>query len=140
MEMKISNVRDLKDMMISAMRYALGRHTYIVSMTIDFLKDNSFLIDARVKSVLINDLEWHFNDVKTGMVQFNSIDDNDWAMFYQWLLEFEPAETDVSIVSVWSNDDRNSGMGGVLTTASWPNPREIIYKDCVGISTDGRRY
>lgn len=97
---KISNIRDLKDMLISALRYAIGRHTYIVDETIDFIKDNSFLIDGRVQSVMLNDLHdyiiadhpWEScsaNCEPNPIINNNrkSIED-----FYNWLNEFKVAE------------------------------------------------
>lgn len=36
-EMKIELSRELESMLISSVRYALGRRTYIVSQTVDFL-------------------------------------------------------------------------------------------------------
>lgn len=49
--------RDFKDMMISALRYAIPRHTYIVDMTVEYIKNNAELIlDDRVISVMLRDL------------------------------------------------------------------------------------
>ena len=52
--------RDLKDLVISAVRYALGRKTYITGLTSDFIINNPSLIDERVKKVMIKDLEEYF--------------------------------------------------------------------------------
>ena len=57
---KDTDVRDLKDMIISALRYALGRRTYITSETAEFIKRYPELIDERVKSVMLRDLEEYF--------------------------------------------------------------------------------
>lgn len=49
--------RDFKDMMISALRYAIPRHTYIVDETCEFIKNNADLIlDSRVVGVMLRDL------------------------------------------------------------------------------------
>lgn len=48
---------DLRDIVISAFRYALGRKTYITLTTCDYIKDHSELVDKRVKDVLLRDLE-----------------------------------------------------------------------------------
>lgn len=49
--------RDFKDMMISALRYAIPRHTYIVDETCEFIKNNADLIlDDRVITVMLRDL------------------------------------------------------------------------------------
>lgn len=49
--------RDLKDLIISSFRYALGRNTYITLLTCDYIKNHPELIDERVKKVLLEDLE-----------------------------------------------------------------------------------
>lgn len=49
--------RDLKDMIISALRYAIGRKTYMVNETCEFIKKHPDLIDERVKKVMLRDLE-----------------------------------------------------------------------------------
>ena len=49
--------RDFKDMMISALRYVLPRHTYMVDMTCEYIKKNAELIlDDRVINVMLRDL------------------------------------------------------------------------------------
>ena len=49
--------RDFKDMMISALRYAMPRHSYIVDMTCEYIKNNAELIlDNRVIVVMLRDL------------------------------------------------------------------------------------
>lgn len=49
--------RDLKDMIISALRYSIGRKTYITEETCSYIKNHPELIDERVKMVMLNDLE-----------------------------------------------------------------------------------
>lgn len=49
--------RDLKDMIISAFRYALGRRSYITLTTCDYIKEHHEIVDERVKSILLNDLK-----------------------------------------------------------------------------------
>ena len=48
---------DLKDIIISAFRYALGKKTYITLSTCDYIKNHPEIIDKRVKNVLLRDLE-----------------------------------------------------------------------------------
>ena len=48
---------DLKDIVICALRYAIGRRTYITYATCDFIMKNPKLIDDRVKNVMLRDLE-----------------------------------------------------------------------------------
>lgn len=47
---------DLRDIVISAFRYALGRQTYITLAICDYIKDHSEIVDKRVKDVLLSDL------------------------------------------------------------------------------------
>lgn len=51
---------DLKDMIICALRYSLGRRTYIVSLTSEYIMKHEELIDRRVKMVMLNYLENYF--------------------------------------------------------------------------------
>lgn len=49
--------RDFKDMMICALRYAIPRHTYMVDMTCEYIKNNAELIlDDRVIAIMLRDL------------------------------------------------------------------------------------
>lgn len=49
--------RDLRDMIISAFRYSLGRQTYITLSTCDYIKKHPEIVDKRVKDVLLRDLK-----------------------------------------------------------------------------------
>ena len=48
---------DISAMLVSAERYALGRRTYIVSWTCDFIGDNLHLLTEKDKGVIIRDIE-----------------------------------------------------------------------------------
>ena len=48
---------DLKDIIISAFRYALGRKTNITLSTCNYIKSHPEIIDKRVKNVLLRVLE-----------------------------------------------------------------------------------
>lgn len=50
-------IEDLSAMIVSAERYALGRRTYIVQWTCEFIKNNLHLITNKDKQVIIRDLE-----------------------------------------------------------------------------------
>lgn len=81
---KDADVRDLKDMIISALRYSLGRRTYITSETAEFIKRYPELIDERVKSVMLKDLEKYFQ--KRESFKFDDeCDFNTWKSLYNWL-------------------------------------------------------
>lgn len=48
---------DLSAMLIGAERYALGRRTYIVQWTCEFIDNNLHLITEKDKQVMIRDIE-----------------------------------------------------------------------------------
>lgn len=48
---------DLSAMLLSAERYALGRQTYIVQWTCEFLANNTHLITTNDLKVIIRDIE-----------------------------------------------------------------------------------
>lgn len=57
--------RDFKDMMISALRYAIPRHTYMVDMTCEYIKNNAELIlDDRVIAIMLRDINDHLDYCK----------------------------------------------------------------------------
>lgn len=51
------NQEDISAMMIGAERYALGRRTYIVSWTCEFIANNLHLLTEKDKGVMIRDIE-----------------------------------------------------------------------------------
>lgn len=60
--------RDFKDMMISALRHVLPRHTYMVDMTCEYIKNNAELIlDNRVIAVMLRDLNEQLDYYKSTM-------------------------------------------------------------------------
>ena len=48
---------DLKDIVICALRYAIGRKTYVTEEVCSYIKKYPKLIDKRVKDVMLRDLE-----------------------------------------------------------------------------------
>ena len=48
---------DISAMLIGAERYALGRRTYIVSWTCEFIANNMHLLTEKDKGVMIRDIE-----------------------------------------------------------------------------------
>lgn len=78
---------DLKDMIIGAFRYSLGRSTYITLTTCNYIKEHSNLIDKRLKGILLNDLE------QLDMYYPNKgIDYDVFASLKNWLEKFEVSE------------------------------------------------
>ena len=48
---------DISAMLIGAERYALGRRTYIVQWTCEFIRNNLHLLTEKDKGVMIRDIE-----------------------------------------------------------------------------------
>lgn len=70
----------LRDMIISALRYAIGRKTYIVEETIDFIKSYPNLIDERTKKIMLEDLKSTIDYYETKDIEFASF-----MKFADWL-------------------------------------------------------
>ena len=50
-------IEDISAMIVGAERYALGRRTYIVQWTCEFIKNNLHLLTEKDKRVMIRDIE-----------------------------------------------------------------------------------
>ena len=48
---------ELQDIVLCALRYAIGRKTYVTSEVCEFIMQHSNLIDDRVKTIMLRDLE-----------------------------------------------------------------------------------
>lgn len=58
MQVKLNGkIEDISAMLVGAERYALGRRTYIVQWTCEFIKNNLHLITNKDKQVMIRDIE-----------------------------------------------------------------------------------
>lgn len=72
MQVKINgNKDDLSMILVSAERYALGRRTYIVNWTCEFIENNLALLTEKDRQVMIRDLE---NPISYG----DECDEKDW--------------------------------------------------------------
>lgn len=59
MEIKINGeLDDISAMLVSAVRYALGRRTYIVDWTCEFITNNLHLLTDKNKQVMIKDIRY----------------------------------------------------------------------------------
>lgn len=65
------NKDDLSAMLIGSVRYALGRRTYIVNWTCEFIENNLALLTEKDRQVMIRDLE---NPISYG----DDCDEKDW--------------------------------------------------------------
>ena len=58
MQVKINGKKeDLSAMLVGAVRYALGRRTYIVQWTCEFIRNNTHLLLEKDKKVIIRDIK-----------------------------------------------------------------------------------
>lgn len=80
---------DLKDIVISAVRYALGRRTMVPYATTEYIMKNQELVDNRVKQVLLKDLKWYFDLWEAGKQGDDECDYNTWNHFRKWLEKLE---------------------------------------------------
>lgn len=59
MQIKVNGKKeDISAMLLSAERYALGRQTYIVQWTCEFIANNLHLLSEKDKKVMIRDIKW----------------------------------------------------------------------------------
>lgn len=89
-ELKLDYV--LRDMIISALRYALGRSTYITAETSEFIIENKAIIDSRMKRVMLRDLKEYFERRNKGFTTDDKCDYEVWENLYNWLSEMEVEE------------------------------------------------
>lgn len=71
---------DLKDIVISVLRYAIGRKTYITSTISEYIMEHPELIDIRVRDVMLRDLEEIDNYYKKDDIDYKVFD-----KLKQWL-------------------------------------------------------
>lgn len=76
------NKDDLSMILVSAERYALGRKTYIVQWTCEFIKNNIHLLSNKDKQVMIRDIE---NPISYG----DDCDEKEWKKLLEVLKEKE---------------------------------------------------
>ena len=86
-ELKLDYV--LRDMIISALRYALGRRTYITAETSEFIVENKAIIDSRMKQVMLADLGQYLERRNKGFITDDKCDYMVWENLYNWLSELE---------------------------------------------------
>lgn len=84
-KMILNNNSEFKNIIISAFRYAIGRHTYILDETLEFIEEHPKVIDERVKYIMLREIDNRLSEW-----------DGLWEMdkeriieFQKWLLELE---------------------------------------------------
>lgn len=65
---------DLKDIVICALRYAIGRKTYVTSEISEYIMEHPELIDLRVRDVMLRDLEEIDNYYKKDAIDYKVFD------------------------------------------------------------------
>lgn len=69
-------------MVVGALRYALGRHTYVPKATQDWITDNWESLDTKTKCVIVRDvLEHLYEESKKSQSPITDIDVKDWQKF-----------------------------------------------------------
>ena len=77
----------LQDIVISALRYSLGRKTYINRETTYYIKMHPELIDERVCIVMLRDIKWYLKDRSNGLIKDDNCDYNTWISLQNWLFK-----------------------------------------------------
>lgn len=79
---------NFKDIIISALRYAIPRHTYIVDVTCSWIEANPHLLDMRMVGIMKQDVKKqlkHYQHV--GVDSITEVDYKRLREFYMWLEE-----------------------------------------------------
>lgn len=87
LELKSKIDDDLREIVISAFRYALGRRTYITYLTCNYIVEHSELVNKRVKEVLLQDLEKLDRKYRKEDIDYHMFTD-----FRKWLESLEVEE------------------------------------------------
>ena len=80
---EIENDYQFKDVILCAFRYSLYRHTYVLDETFEFIENHPELIDDRVKTVMLRDIDNILSDWEDGLWQMDMDRIKD---FQGWLL------------------------------------------------------
>lgn len=70
-------------MLICALRYALGRKTYITSVAVDWVKEYHHLMSNRDKELFIEDIDYHIETDSAG----DRVDIDSWLMIRNLLIQ-----------------------------------------------------
>lgn len=67
---------DFGDIMIMALKYALGKRTYVTSEVCDFVKQNIKHVNNRIRDVMIRDIEEYKSKREQGFISDDSCDEH----------------------------------------------------------------
>lgn len=77
---------DFKDIIISALRYAIPRHTYIVDSTCSWIEANPHLLDQRMIGIMMQDVKAQLKRYeRDGIDSVTAPNYNRLTAFYQFL-------------------------------------------------------
>ena len=77
---------DFKDIIISALRYAIPRHTYIVDSTCSWIEANPYLLDQRMIGIMMQDVKAQLKRYeRDGIDSVTAPNYNRLTAFYQFL-------------------------------------------------------
>lgn len=77
---------DFKDVILSALRYAIPRHTYILDTTCSWIEANPHLLDQRLITLMMCDVKAQLKYYeRVGTDSVTEMDYNRLKSFYMWL-------------------------------------------------------
>lgn len=83
----IDKENDFGDIMIMALRYTLGRRTYVTGEVPSFIKQNAEFINERICIVMLRDITRYIEDRRNGIQKDDDCDFNSWLLLQNWLFE-----------------------------------------------------
>lgn len=81
------DLHDFQNIVISALRYSLGRRTYITIETSIFIQKYKELIDERMCICMLRDIERYMEDRKAGLIKDDKCDYDSWIMLQKFLFK-----------------------------------------------------
>ena len=85
MEINKESIYDLENILIMALRYSLGRRTYVTVEINDFIKRYPSLITERVCTIMLRDIGRYLSDREIGLIKDDKCDYDSWIDLNNWL-------------------------------------------------------
>ena len=77
---------DFGDIMILALRYALGRRTYVTDEVPEFIMQNAEHINERICTVMLRDIDEYLQDRDKGLIKDDECDYQSWTKLAEYLV------------------------------------------------------
>ena len=77
---------DFGDIMILALRYAIGRRTYVTSEVPEFIMQNAEQINERICAVMLRDIDEYLQDRDKGLIKDDECDYQSWTKLAEYLV------------------------------------------------------